>query len=185
MAKDNVVKLSSTAATQATELTKNMNDKVKEGTLLTSVTSKVTDVSSKAWSNINSYLGQSGEGGGIASSLSNFNLFGRSGYDSMGGESAASQPGSNYTSYNNTESYSSGKKSNDWDNWEDSSWDSKKTNVAPKKETKKNDDWNNWEDAGWDNGSDSKKSNNKNSKDLMNFDDDDQWESIEPTSKNK
>lgn len=191
VAKDNVVKLSSTAATQATELTKNMNEKVKEGSLLTSVGSKVTDVGSKAWSNINTYWSQSSEGGGLINSISNFNIFGRSGYDSMGGESAASQPGSDYTSYNNTDSY----KSNDnWNNWEESGWDngSKKPAQAPKKETKKNDDWNNWEDSGWENASDNSKNNskntastNKNSKDLMNFDDDDQWEPIESSAKNK
>lgn len=166
-----MVKLSSTAANQATELTKNMNEKVKEGSLLNSVTSKVTDVGSKAWTNINSYWSQSGEGGGLVSSISNFNVFGRSGYDSMGGESSQSQFGNNQTSYNNAGS--------DWNNWEDSGWDSnnstKKTSQVVKKESKKKDEWNSWEDAGWDS-ADKKE-------DLMNFNDDDQWEPIESTSK--
>lgn len=174
VAKENVVKLSSTAATQATELTKNMNEKVKEGTLLNSVTSKVTDVSSKAWTNINSYWNQSGEGGGLVNSLSNFNMFGRSGYDSMDGETSQfNQPSNNYSGYNNLDK-------NDWNNWEDSGWESnnssKKTTQVAKKESKK-DEWNNWEDAGWD--SADKKD------DLMNFNDDDQWEPIDSTSKTK
>lgn len=105
VAKDNVVKLSSTAAQQATELTKNVNEKINEGSLLSSLTSGVTNVSSKAWLNINSYLG-SGQGGEnntgekqntLTSSTSFggfFSGFGtKTGYNSMEGEASGYNSG--------------------------------------------------------------------------------------------
>ena len=54
-AKDNVVKIGSKAAEKATELSKTVNEKVKEGNLLTSMqtgVAKVGNLSTKAWSDL-------------------------------------------------------------------------------------------------------------------------------------
>ena len=218
VAKDNVVKLSSTAAQQATELTKNVNEKITEGGLLSSLTSGVSTVSSKAWLNINSYLGQSGENGGgggekqsalpTSSSFAGFfSGFGtKTGYNSMEGDESANQQqqqqqqdfydgASSYNRLNSDPNLAASsnksnsrqqqqqqqvnnKKKNDWDwddgdNWESTLNDNKAAATAGAKssETKA-----------------TKTTASKSAKkqpDLMNFDDDDNWESLEPSSKNK
>lgn len=85
-AKDQVVKLSSTAVHQASELSKDNNLLGTMATGVAGVSNKAADIGSKAWSNINSLWGSatnSGEGG-LTNSLSNFSLFGgRTGYNSM------------------------------------------------------------------------------------------------------
>jgi hypothetical protein len=187
VAKDNVVKLSSTAAQQATELSKNVNEKVKEGTLLSSLTygvgnvsSKVTDVSSKAWSNINSYwAGGSGEQSDkLTGSNSSSNLFGRGGYNSVPGETGNSASYNSYSGYNN----------DNQDSYNDYNRDSKPATNRNSNNSSKKDDWNSWDDASWENTAPSNASNNKSSKgssnknnkpknDLINFDDD-SWETL-------
>ena len=199
VAKDNVVKLSSTAAQQATELSKNVNDKVKEGTLLSSLTygvgnvsSKVTDVSSKAWSNINTYwAGGSGEQSSkLTGSNSNSGLFGRGGYNSVPGETGNSSSYNSYSGYNDDnqagyESYNNYKDSKPTTNISNRAGNNNASNNAGKK-----DDWNSWDDASWENTAPSSNKNDKSSKnsssknnnkpaksDLINFDDD-SWETV-------
>ena len=200
VAKDNVVKLSSTAAQQATELSKNVNDKVKEGTLLSSLTygvgnvsSKVTDVSSKAWSNINTYwAGGSGEQSSkLTGSNSSSGLFGRGGYNSVPGET-----GNNSSSYNSYSGYNDDNQTN-YDSYNDynkSASAKTTTNRASSNNASgsagKKDDWNSWDDASWENTAPSSNKNDKSSKsssnknntkqaknDLINFDDD-SWETV-------
>jgi len=162
VAKDNVVKISTTAAQQATELTKNVNEKVKEGSLFSSFSS----ASSKAFSGIGSYL-SSDQLSSLSTSASSF--FSRGGYNSVPGEN--------------------GNRSNDSANfYNDDSNSPNQRQQKPNEPARKleKDEWS-W-DSNWESSSKSKTSNNSNntsvnkskSKDLMNFDDD-QWETIEPS----
>ena len=180
VAKDNVVKLGSTAAAQASELTKTVNEKVKEGTLVHSI----SNAGSKAWSNVSTYLSSD-----QLSSFSNSNstMFGgRSDYQGVPGEnghsantsnnlfSDDSNEGSNSRSGNSPKprnEASSYKKAEEKD--DDWSWDSNWETSKPAAKSKSNPSSNNPTTI--------KKNNNESkSKDLMNFDDD-QWETIEPS----
>lgn len=79
-----MLKLSSTAVQQANEMTKDSNLLSSVSYGVTNVSSKVADVGSKAWSNINSYLTGGSGGGDLTNSLSSFSIFGgRTGYNSM------------------------------------------------------------------------------------------------------
>ena len=168
VAKDNVVKISSTAAQQATELTKNMNEKINEGGLLgtlSSGVSKLGNVSSKAFSGLNSYWS-----GGYGSEMNNSNsltsstsfggFFQRSGYNSMEGDSAnrynqadnnqggynnSSSNNNDYTSYNDSANSSSFNRSNSASNFKN---EPAKSNSN--RNSKKKDDWD-WEDDQWEN----------------------------------
>jgi hypothetical protein len=190
IAKDNVVKLSSNAAQQAVELTKNVNEKVKEGSLLDSLSYGVTNVSSKvgnAWSNLTSSYWTGGDQlPSIKNSNSSSGLFGRSGYNTVPGESNSFNNSFNTSnnSYNNNNLFS------------DDSNDGNMKRTPPKNSTSQNNKSNNeWDwDESWDNNNDksSSKTNKSSSaskpskpsppkaKDLMNFDDDN-WETIEPS----
>jgi hypothetical protein len=197
VAKDNVIKLSSTAAHQATELTKNVNEKVKEGSLLDSLSYGVTNVSSKmgnAWSNLtSSYWTGTDQLPSIKNSTSSSGLFGRSGYNSVPGDSNSfNANNSNNNNNNNGNNYNSNSLFSD-----DSNDSMKRTppkyNSSISQNTNgknTNDDWN-WDESSWDTvnkntnqTSKAKASNTKPSppkaKDLMNFDDDN-WETIEPS----
>ncbi len=91
-AKDNIVKISSTAASQATELTRNVNEKVKEGTLIDSLSYGATNVGSKlgnVWSSLNSYWTGTEQFPSIKNSESN-SSFGRNGYNSVPGDTNTS-----------------------------------------------------------------------------------------------
>jgi len=171
VAKDNVVKISSTAVEQASELGKTVNDKVKEGTLIDSLNYGVSNVGTKVgglWSNLNSYWTGTEQIPSIKNSSSS-SSFGRNGYNSVPGETSAIN-NSGSSGYNNnlfsdesnspeTAKQKSNKKS-DWD-WEDSSWDNSSNR-------------NSYQDS-----STSKKKGNKN---LLNFDDDN-WEALTSSKK--
>lgn len=175
VAKDNVVKISSTAAQQATELTKNVNEKVKEGGLFSSFSSAGT----KAWSSVNSYISSE-----QISSLTNSasTMFGRGGYNSVPGE----------TGYNSAANNSTNLFSDDSNDGQRSGNSPNQRQQNNNNDNKKEDDWN-W-DSNWETSSSKNKSQNNTStakntsvgvtksktKDLMNFDDD-QWETIEPS----
>jgi hypothetical protein len=159
-AKDNVFKYGSKAAEKATEITKTVNDKVKEGTLLNSmqtgvvsVTSKVGNISTKAWSDL------------WGSSYNNNN---KSDYNSI--------PDSQ--SFNNENSYQQQQQGND--SFKASSSYSKLNNNNDNN-NRKQEDWNsNWEDSSW--AGNKAKSNEVSTKVEDNWanDDDDNWEPIEP-----
>jgi len=92
VAKDNIVKISSTAAIQATELSKNVNDKVKEGKLIDSISYGATNVGSKlgnVWSSLNSYWTGTEQFPSIKNSDSS-SSFGRNGYNSVPGDTNSS-----------------------------------------------------------------------------------------------
>ena len=202
--------MSSTAAQQAAELTKNVNEKVKEGSLLSSlqssvgtVSNKLTDVSSKAWTNIGTYWGggeQSGQTASLTSSSSSSNVFGRGGYNSVPGETGASSYQTNYDDDDYARNY--GKEKNNQDDFDLFRRSNSGTNLSSKASASKpKDDWN-WEENDWENASSptlnnkaasqnktsksnsNNNNNNKSSKpapkkDLINFDDD-SWEPVEP-----
>jgi ADP-ribosylation factor GTPase-activating protein 1 len=194
VAKDNVVKISSTAAQQAADLGKSVNEKAKEGSLLSSlqygvgnVSKNLTDVGSKAWFNINSYWGNKdpSQTASITNSSSNSGLFGRSGYNSVPGETGqSSYHDYDSSNYENNNSYSS--QSNNINN------NNNNNNLENNKAKATSDDWNNWgdENSSWETAAKSstqkKTSPNENKpakkttpkKDLINFDDD-KWESVE------
>ena len=105
-----MIKLSSTAAEQASELTKKVNDNVKEGTLFSSLTygvgsvsSKMSDLSTKAFSNIWGASGDpssdsynsSQQGGNYSNSNSGGNFNNRGGYNSLSGDNNNSYGGGN------------------------------------------------------------------------------------------
>jgi hypothetical protein len=177
VAKENVVKLGSTAAAQASELTKTVNEKVKEGTLVHSI----SNAGSKAWSNVSTYLSSD-----QLSSFANSNstMFGRSDYQGVPGENGHSANTSNnlFSDDSNEGSFtrsrnspklrqetSNYKKADEKD--DDWSWDSNWETSKPAAKSKSNSS----------NDTTIKKTNNASkSKDLMNFDDD-QWETIEPS----
>ncbi len=186
VAKDSVVKLSSTAAQQATELSKNVNDKVKEGTLLDTFSYGVTNVSSKvgnAWSNLASAYWTGGDQlPSIKNSTSSSGLFGRAGYSTV--------PGETNNNSNNNINNTNGQSNYNSSLFSDDSNDSNVMKRTPPKTTNnksKTDDWN-WDESSWDNASsgkakssDAKPARTANKpKDLMNFDDDN-WEAIEPS----
>ena len=202
--------MSSTAAQQATELTKKVNENVKEGTLFSSLTygvgsvsSKMSDIGSKAMTNINTYW--TGEDGGQmkqSSSSNSMNFFGRSGYDSLSGQSNSNNNFTNDNS-NNSGSYGSGynndnfSSSNQNDRFSSSTKNNSNNNNNNNNSGKKSDDWD-WNDSSWENAPAPAKNNNKNNtassnktaskssgttkkaKDLIDFDDDN-WEPIEPS----
>ncbi len=92
VAKENIVKVSSTAVVQATELTKTVNEKVKEGTLLETVSSQATTLGSKlgsAWSNLNSLWSGSEQYPAIKDSTSTSYLS-KGGYNTLGDTSGNS-----------------------------------------------------------------------------------------------
>ncbi len=153
-AKDNVVKISSTAAAQATELT----GKVKEGSLFNSF----SNVGTKAWTNVSTYLSSE-----QLSSLSNSasTLF-RTGYNSVPGENGNSP---------NTSNNLFSDDSNEASNQRSFTQSPQKQESKPKQD----DDWN-W-DSNWETSKSKTQSINKTkAKDLMNFEDDN-WETIEPS----
>lgn len=187
-AKENVVKISSTAVQQASDLTKDSNLLGSLQSGVSNVSSKVTDVGSKAWSNINSFWSTSFSGEGshegtssLNGTFSNFNILGnRSGYDSMSGETLNSNNNNNYSSYNNVtgvNEISTGKQQH-------SASSSSLSRNQPKK-----DDWN-WESDEWENDRPKSTSEvNRKKKptttassikktDLINFDDDN-WETVD------
>lgn len=179
VAKDNIVNISSKAAVQATELSRTVNDKVKEGTLIDSLSSGVAGAGSKltsAWSNFNSYWTGTEQFPSIKNSTSSSSFGGRGGYNTLDGESTGYQNGNN--NYNN--SLFSDESNSPETNKQRSP--KGKQNKAPV-----NDNWG-WdnEDASWDNvisnnpksyqsSSNSKSSSNVKKTDLMNFDND-KWE---------
>lgn len=190
VAKENVVKLGSTAAAQATELTKSVNDKVKEGTLVHSI----SNAGSKAWTNVSSYLssdqlssfansnsqvfsGRSGDYQGVPgenghSANTSNNLFSDDSNDGNISRSANSPAKPRHdTSYKKTED----KQDDDW-SW-DSNWETSKPAAKPNTNASNN---NNVASAAKSNNASSNAVNKSKSKDLMNFDDD-QWETIEPS----
>lgn len=195
VAKDNIVKISSTAATQANELTKTVNEKVKEGTLIESLGSGATNVGSKlgnAWSNLNSYWTGTEQFPQLKNSSSS-SSFGKDGYDSVPGDSNSYQNGGMQGNYNNSlfsedsnsletnnkrSQHSQNKQKNtqdDWDgDWQELSWENTKTNSYQSSNTmsSNNNSNNNRKSA----------SKPKVKKDLMNFEGDD-WEDFEPTKK--
>jgi hypothetical protein len=185
-----------------------VNEKVKEGSILSSlqygvgnVSTKLTDVSSKAWTNINSLWG--GEQVALTNSSSSSGLFGRSGYNSVPGETGSPYQ-SNYDNNNYTNNYSDTNRSsqNESDMFHRSSSGSNLNSKNSKPSSKPKDDWD-WEDNTWENdtstsntkaASQTKSSNSSNNnpksssdkstktppkKDLINFEDDN-WEPIEP-----
>lgn len=215
--------MSSTAVQQASDLTKenNLLSSVSYG--VTNVSSKVADVGAKAWTNINTYwntsLGGSGTSGGggsgdLTSSLSNFNLFGggRTGYNSMSGESLNSNNNNpnNYASYNNNNNNMEDEEKRDELRRNESSSSlrqQQQQQTAAKQTTKpaaaKQDDWNDWENNEWEDASVTAAASNQKKRektttskvgkktttvekgnDLIKFDEDG-WETIEPSSKNK
>lgn len=140
-AKDNAVKIGSKAAEKAAELTQKVNDKAKDGSLLTSLQTSVTtigskfgEVSTKAWSDVNSFVASS-----------------KSGYGSLSGDNIAQQT-SRQNSYLQSNSQI---KNDDW-NWDD--WDDKKSNKqqnVDKQSSKTNlANFNNSNDDEWANGDD-------------------------------
>jgi hypothetical protein len=187
-----VVKLSSTAAQQATELTKKVNENVKEGTLFSSLTygvgsvsSKMSDLGSKAITNMNTYWTGDESGQMKASSSSNsMNFFGKSGYDSLSGQSNSNNNfnNNNNNNNNNSGSYGSGYNNDNFNKNQNDRVSNSKNNSS-----KKSDDWD-WNDSSWENAP--AKTNNKTTgktnsgtkkaKDLIDFDDD-SWEPIEPS----
>jgi hypothetical protein len=170
-AKDNVVKIGSKAAEKATELTKTVNEKVKEGNLLTSMQTGVAKVgasTTKAWSDL-------------------WNANSKSEYNSI----PSSQ--STYGSESNSYAYQT---SRDNDNEFNTSSSYSKLSDSNNKKNKQ-DDWNNWQDdSTWTGGNESKaksqqkSTSNNNKPNLIDFDspkvddnwaeDDDNWEPIEP-----
>lgn len=204
VAKDNVVKISATAAQQASDLGKSVNEKAKEGSLLSSlqcgvgnVSKNLSDVSSKAWFNINNYLGgttDQSQTASITNSSSNSGLFGRGGFNSVPGETGQSSyhdcDTSNYDNRNNSDTFQRSTSG---------------SNINPENNKAKADDWNNWgdENSSWETATSASSKNNKTTtqqksskaaasnnenktakkttpkKDLINFDDDSNWESVE------
>lgn len=174
VAKDNIVNMSSKAATQATELSKTVNDKVKDGTLIDSLSTGVTSAGSKlgnVWTNFNSFWSGTEQFPSIMNSSS-----GRSGYNSLSGESAGYQNENN--NYNNSlfSDESNSPQSN-----------KQRSPQAEKNKASANDNWG-WDDNSWDNinSSDTQsyqssynktQTKSKSKKDLMNFDDDN-WEPL-------
>ena len=193
-----LVKISSTAAQQANELSKNVNDKVKEGTLLsslsygvTNVSSKLGDVSNKAWSNLNTYWTGDDSSGLKTSSSSSGGFFARGGYNSVPGENAGFYGSNDNSGYNSNDNYNknssngsvTNKKSNkdDW-NWEDNSWEtvpqeatSTSTNTSAKS-TKPTSSSNSTQSK--------KTTKSTQGKDLINFDEDkwDNWEAVDKSN---
>jgi hypothetical protein len=173
-----------------------VNENAKEGNLFSSLTygvgsvsSKMSELGSKAYTNINTYW--TGEEGGqmknSSSSGNGMNLFGRSGYDSLSGQSNNDASGGfgGYHDNNNNNNNNS----NQSDRY---SSNASNNNVSSRSSNKKNDDWNDWGDSSWGDASSSttaskatkttsskSKSTTKN-KDLINFEDDN-WETIEPS----
>lgn len=173
-AKDQVVKMSSTAVQQASEMTKDTTLINSMSSGVSNVSSKVADVGSKAWTNFNSLWGNAtGTGEGLTSSLSSFSIFGRTGYDSMSGESMNSNNNNqqtNYSGYNNPGSsnddnnFNRNPSSNSLRQQQQFQSDSNTTNNRSSssnlgKQTassssfnntntsNKKDDWNDWEDS--------------------------------------
>lgn len=185
VAKDNIVKISSTAATQAADLSRNVNEKVKEGTLIDSLSYGATNVGSKlgnAWSSLNSYWTGTEQFPSIRNSDSS-SSFGRNGYNSVPGESNSLNNSNGNNNYNNS-LFSE----------ESNSPETAKQKTPPKSVDSKNknvkDDWG-WEDSSWEQNANSYQSSGKsskaapkNKKDLMNFDDGN-WESIESSNSKK
>jgi len=185
VAKDNIVKISSTAATQATELSKTVNDKVKEGTLIDSLQYGATSVGSKlgtAWSSLNSYWTGTEQFPSIQNSSSSSSLT-RGGYNTVPGETNA---------YNNNGSnnYNNSLFSDESNSPEGSKQRSPPTsNNNNNNNTKSKDDWG-WEDDSWENTDNSYQSSGnkqtskarKTKQELINFDDDN-WETVEPSKK--
>jgi len=198
VAKDNLVKISSTAAQQANELSKNVNEKVKEGSLLsslsygvTNVSSKLGDVSTKAWSNLNTYWTGEDSSGLKTSSSSSGGFFSRGGYNSVPGENAGFYGSNDYSGYNSNDNYNNNssndntanKKSNkdDW-NWDDNSWES----VPQSNSTTTNTSTKSTKPTSASNSTQNKKTTTKSGqgKDLINFDEDkwDNWEAIDKSN---
>lgn len=217
VAKENVVKMSSTAAQQASELTKNVNEKINEGGLLgtlssgvSNVSSKLGNVSSKAFSGLNSYWSggygsemNSSNSTSLTGSTSFAGFFQRSGYNSMegdrynqdtgGGNSNQGGYNNEYTSYNDTAAVAASiNRSNSASNF---AANNNKDSSSSNRSSKKKDDWD-WEDDQWESAgsgpakstaakpASTKDKSSKPAKDLMAFDDDN-WEPLEPASKNK
>jgi hypothetical protein len=189
---------------QASELTKNVNDKVKDGSLMSSLSYGVTNVGStlstvgsKAFSNLNSFWsGGSGSSGGMSESMSSNNMssgtatnsgfFGRMSYDTVPGESSNNNYG-NYNSNNNSNyddnrnefmKSSSSNAKDEWNNWDDATWESTKTSSTSQKaksKTSSNNINNN------NNGNNNKPQGQaKKAADLINFEeaeDNEKWES--------
>jgi hypothetical protein len=194
--------MSSTAAQQAAELTKETNLLGSLSSGVANVSTKVTDVGSKAWTNINSYWSTSfgtgndsagGENVNASSSFSNFNVFGanRSGYDSMSGETMNSNNNNSGNSFSGYNAESSATDSYLRNSASSSSLNRKQQQQQPAKSAK--DDWN-WEETDdWTETAPAKSSTKASSKkpasnvtkkasDLINFDDDN-WEAVDgPTS---
>lgn len=145
VAKDNIVKLSSTAATQATTLSQTVNEKVKEGTLLDSVSSQATNLGTNlgsklgsAWSNLNSFWSGSEQYPAIKDSTATSSYQG--GYNTLGDTSGTH------------ENYGNSLFSDD----SNSSPQEAKTKAGQKAT---NDEWG-WDESGWEN-ADSYQSGNK------------------------
>lgn len=172
VAKDNIVKISSTAAEQATELSKTVNKNVKEGTLMESLSYGVTNMGSKlgnTWSSLNNYWTGTEQFPSIKNSSSSFG--GRGGYNSLSGETNPNQLENHNDNYNNS-LFS-----------DDSNSPETLKQAGKNKPLSNTDDWG-WDDS-WENTNASvptKKtsSKQKSKKDLMNFDD---WEDIETSKK--
>lgn len=174
VAKDNIVKISTTAATQASQLSQTVNEKVKEGTLLDTVSSQATNLgtnlSSKlgsAWSNLNSFWSGSDQYPAIKDSTSSSHLNSRGGYNTLGDTSGTHENYGNSLFSDDSNSLGSqqspqgaktqtAKKptSEEW-GWDDSGWenadsyqsgDTKKgSSKAPKKKTVDDFDNGEWE----------------------------------------
>ena len=166
MAKDNVVKIGTSAAQQATELTKNVNEKVKDGNLFSSFST----AGSKAFTSIGSYI-SSDQISNLTNSASSF--FGRVGYNSVPGETGQNAANTSTNLFSDDSN----------DRSPNQKQQQQKQNQAARNLEK--DDWSwdsNWESSKSKNSSNANSSsiNKSKSKDLMNFEDD-QWETIEPS----
>lgn len=189
VAKENIVKISSTAANQASELTRNVNEKVKEGTLIDSLSYGATNVGSKlgnVWSSFNSYWTGTEQFPSIKNSESNSSL-GRNGYNSVPGDTNTSRNSNG----NNNNLFSD--ESNSPETYKGRSSPPKSMNNNSNRNSQnsnKNENWCDWDDSSWEQTGTSYQSNNKtskvtkNKKDLMNFDDDN-WETVETSYSKK
>ena len=189
-AKDNVVKYGSKAAEKATELTKTVNEKVKEGNLLSSVqtgvssvTSKVGNISTKAWSDL--WSTNKNEYNSIPSSQSTYGT--ENSY--LGNSRDDDYNGNSENKFKTSSSYTKLSDSNFNKNYNSSN-----SNNNNNTKQQKQDDWNWQDESSWGTGDTTKnqqqknKSNN-NKTNLIDFDspkvednwadDDDNWEPIE------
>lgn len=171
VAKDNIVKISSTAATQATSLSQTVNEKVKEGTLLDTVSSQATNLGTNlgsklgsAWSNLNSFWSGSEQYPAIKDSTSTSHL-NQGGYNTLGDTSGTHDNYGNSLFSDESNSFESPKQ--------------KSPQSAGKKAT--NDEWG-WDDSGWENADSYQKkgpSSKGQKKKTVNDFDNDTWEKFD------